>query len=204
MLFVFEGVDGVGKSTVIRNVEALLREKRFPVVVLSDPSKEFDTTLAIRKELFSRKYPQKEATALFVAARYILEAKIKDLGPEVIVLLDRYWPSTAIYQFNGVEGNAKACLDLLEDSMQVDGYFFLVDSEVAIASRLNGRDDKNHYDATTLSAIKDRQDKYSALFSMIRMVKPSIFVVTINMRERPVDLISGSISTIAARLRRIT
>ena len=105
-LFVFEGADGVGKSTVVEKVAEKLRKSGTDVLVLSFPGREPETlgnlVYAIHHDTTSQGIHEVSPASLqilHIAAhvdcleRRILPALIR--GKTVI--LDRYWWSTVAY-----------------------------------------------------------------------------------------------------------
>jgi thymidylate kinase len=111
-IYVFEGVDGVGKSTLAAAVAARLAQERVPVALRSFPGCEPGTL----GELVYRLHHDPAALGihsitptslqlLHVAAHLdVIEREIDPLVKSgAIVLLDRYWWSTWAY---GVSSNA--------------------------------------------------------------------------------------------------
>lgn len=170
-VFVFEGVDGVGKTTLLPKIQRALEEKEYTVEVLSDPSKEFDTTRAIRNEVFTHEYPPEQASILFKAARVVLENRIAASSAN-IVLVDRYWPSTAVYQYKGLaDKKYKEVLDLMLEAIPANYFLLYLWSDV-ILTRINQRSEQiNHYDALTLEEIQDRMIAYEQVFQMYDSLK---------------------------------
>lgn len=103
-LFVFEGSDGVGKSTISENVAEQLRGKGFDVLLLSlpgnDPNSLGDLVYKIRhKELGNGDFSTASLQALQIAAHIdFIENRIR---PAILarktIILDRYWWSTVAY-----------------------------------------------------------------------------------------------------------
>lgn len=119
LLFVFEGPDGCGKTTTIGKVaKTLLTDKRFKdekVICLRDQTDHNDATKAIR-ELFHNHYSSLSAKArllLQLASRAELDLLIDEyLDKGYIVLLDRYFPSTFVYQ--GIELDSEYINEVME------------------------------------------------------------------------------------------
>lgn len=182
MLFVFEGTDGVGKTTLINKVaDRISNNTTRNVVIMSDPSKELDCTKAIREEVFKNRYTVEDAAVLFKAARIVLEKKIIETkltcGPGAIILLDRYWPSTAIYQYGGVQCDyRKEIIELMTESLGVDEYFLITDRPKNILSKIENRAEvKNHYDIDEEEDIRYMQKQYRLLFKVMKLMDLGTF-----------------------------
>lgn len=100
MLIVFEGVDGVGKSTIAKAVR-----QRFTlnnVLQCSDPCKEHPATNAMRQYVLARgnSLPVEAQVQIFETARLILWHDVISpaLQNNTVVLCDRLWLSTWVYQ----------------------------------------------------------------------------------------------------------
>lgn len=168
MLFVFEGVDGVGKSTLVTTVRDKLAELGISAVILSDPSKELEATKAIREEVFANEYHPDQASVLFKAARIILEKHISSYPKDTVILLDRYWPSTAVYQYKGLkEGLVHKVVALILSAIPVAKYFHIYQDATVILDRFRNRNGEvNHYDADSLDKIQFRMQNYLDVFNL--------------------------------------
>ena len=102
-LIVFEGAEGVGKSTQLRKLAEYLDGRRVPYAALREPG---GTPLGeeIRRLLLAPEYdvaPRAEAL-LFMAARAQLVRRIRhEIKSGRVVLLDRFFLSTYAYQVAG-------------------------------------------------------------------------------------------------------
>ena len=112
--YVFEGINGAGKSTVMQAVATMLREKHGEdrVVVLANPTsgpvgvelRRFIVETKTRglPSFFSNR-PETVAFAthlamLFMADRVAMQRELLAVGPNRIILCDRYSLSTLVYQ----------------------------------------------------------------------------------------------------------
>lgn len=99
LLITFEGIDGSGKSTQAKKLEAFLREKGYSVSLYREPG---GTPLAerIREVILSFDMSPLVELLLFESARasLMLERVIPDLEGGKIVILDRFTDSTLVYQ----------------------------------------------------------------------------------------------------------
>lgn len=105
--FVFEGIDGSGKTTLCENLgKALAREGR-KVHVTQEPT--HDEIGSFIRNGTVKGISQKAEALLFVADRAIHTDRIRKLVEEgYIVLCDRYFASTVAYQSAPLNGD---CLD---------------------------------------------------------------------------------------------
>jgi dTMP kinase len=143
----FEGIDGSGKSTQARLLEAHLRETERPVLLVREPG---GAPLAerVRALLLNHEVPigPFAELLLFSAARAQLVAEVlrPALAAGTVVLADRFFDSTTAYQGGG---RGLADVDWLADfHRRVTGglvpertFFFDLPPEVA-ARRRAGRD----------------------------------------------------------------
>lgn len=98
MLITFEGIDGSGKSTLIKQVGEYLKSKNLNTLITYEPYDE-----DIRSLIKSGKYLPKAELALFTADRvqHIENIILPALKDNMIVLCDRFIDSTIAYQFGG-------------------------------------------------------------------------------------------------------
>lgn len=142
-LYVFEGPDGVGKSTLADWFAAHLRESGIRCILLSFPGKEKGT---LGKHVYELHHDlaRFEINALAPASLQLLhvaahidaiENSIKPLlGEGTTVVLDRFWWSTFVYGLVG--GASRAVLDRMValeravwDPVQPDELFLITRSE---------------------------------------------------------------------------
>ncbi|MCZ8238966.1 MAG: dTMP kinase [Leptospiraceae bacterium] len=110
---VFEGIDGSGKSTLSKNVFQLFVSKNIPTELFREPTN-YDTGLRLRDFLKGKiRLNPDEQMKLFISDRR--ESVKRNIQPALslgkIVLLDRYYFSTAAYQASE-ENSAQSILDL--------------------------------------------------------------------------------------------
>jgi len=113
-VFIIEGMDGSGKTTIASIVEQILKKKGIPVKTTTEPSN-FTIGKFIRNLIEEKNFLKLNIVTqmrLFQAARaeqYDKLAKIAETG--AIIISDRGWPSSLAYQLlqlpefsNGKEG----------------------------------------------------------------------------------------------------
>ncbi|MCS6806117.1 MAG: dTMP kinase [Acidobacteriota bacterium] len=142
----FEGIDGCGKTTVIRFVEQHLRQRQIPVLVTREPG---GTTVGneIRQVLLKvsdRAVTPKTELLLYAAdrAQHVYERILPALREGRVVLCDRYTDATRAYQGYG-RGFDLAWIESLMEfatgGLKPD-LTILLDVDVAVArQRLQGR-----------------------------------------------------------------
>lgn len=99
-LFVIEGIDGAGKTTVCDRIISILRRSGHEVVKLREPTDENPYGLEIRKRSPKGELSPKEELELFIRDREwnVNNRILPALRNGVIVLLDRYFFATGAYQ----------------------------------------------------------------------------------------------------------
>ena len=150
MIYIFEGIDGVGKSSLASSVYERLHTDGKNVELLYEPGST-EVGKDIRK-ILKGKYevdvcPDAEFL-LFVAARIqLIKEKLQD--PDKIILLDRFHDSTTIYQgLNGIDPDKIRILDkmygfskILDDSMT---FYLTTDNLEVLSKRTATRIGDNH------------------------------------------------------------
>ncbi len=144
-LFVFEGPDGVGKTTIVAALKEKLRGDNASFEFMSFPGKESGTLGGVIYDIHH--YPNRHGItgmselakqALHIAAHIdAIEARIQPLlWAGVNVVLDRFWWSTIVYgEVGGVDSFALGQLVAAEKLVWADtlpSIAFLVDREQPI------------------------------------------------------------------------
>ena len=162
-LIVFEGADGVGKSTVIEATARFLQDRSVPFVMTKDPG---GTPLgdAIREEMF-RKFKIVNMApgvvdCLMLASH--LQVTYDIIMPTLqgggVVLADRYWYSEAPY---ATVRRPRPSVPLLEAYQKLHGpsadiLFLLTASPTKIAERNKSRLDANRQLTKSWDRIEDQ------------------------------------------------
>ncbi|MBM3335232.1 dTMP kinase [Candidatus Sumerlaeota bacterium] len=106
-LFVFEGIDGSGKTTQMRCVAQALRKRQLHVVELFEPTKgRFGQQVRTLLQLLNKQRQQVSSDQALEVMELFIRDRMDDvehnIGPALergdIVLLDRYYFSTIAYQ----------------------------------------------------------------------------------------------------------
>jgi dTMP kinase len=112
VLVAFEGIDGSGKSTLIRRVAQQLRRSKVDIVVTAEPT---TTPLGrlVRRGIQERFDPLLQA-GLFLTDRALHALQLApDLLSDRVVLTDRYADSTTAYQAVALDGRVPQPLENL-------------------------------------------------------------------------------------------
>lgn len=99
-LFVLEGIDGAGKTTVCDLVERLLMEQSFDVIRLREPTNESHWGREIRERSPRGELSPAEELDLFIRDRdwHVRNRILPALEDGKIILMDRYFFATGAYQ----------------------------------------------------------------------------------------------------------
>ena len=136
-LVAVEGIDGSGKSTLARRLSARLRERGWPVTLVSEPSHGRLAGLA-RAEAPSDPWA---AAMLFTLDRIPLQDRVRKLlGAPGLVLSDRTFYSTLAYQGALFPPQARVTLRRLEEAVAVPPDLVLwLDGPVELSLRRLGQ-----------------------------------------------------------------
>lgn len=149
MLVAFEGIDGSGKTTVMRRVAARLRARGVDLVTARQPTRSW-LGRAVRRGIREHVDPVAQA-ALFLADRAQHASALKQASRKHVVLVDRYVDSTSAYQGAALAGQLKGALERL-DALQrqlfpvPDLVVWLDVSPRVAVSRLATRATKEHFE----------------------------------------------------------
>ena len=189
-----EGLEGVGKSTQIENLQGYLRSKNINYVLTREPGgtlyaeKIRNLLLEITDETLE---PIAELLMIFAARAQHLEKLIKPtLASGTWVICDRFTDATYAYQGGGRElGTDRVALleDFVQGSMRPDLTIFLdLNPEIGLA-RASKRGDLDRFEQEKLDFFKRVREVYQR-----------------RIEERPERYIvidsSGSIDTVHERL----
>jgi dTMP kinase len=98
-LVVVEGIDGAGKSTVLRRLAAHCESRGLACVTSGEPTRG-EWGLKLRRSMTDGRLSLEDELALFLKdrAEHVEKLIRPALAEGKVVLLDRYYPSTAAYQ----------------------------------------------------------------------------------------------------------
>lgn len=136
--YVFEGVDGSGKSTQIAKLKKAL-SKNYPTYDIINVTEPGYSSLGreIRNILLNSRSEISNFSEimLFYSARFQMLEEVNRLGGNVIFLCDRFIHSSLVYQGKDVDSFALMSIlnSLVKDTITPDAYFLLdVDDETII------------------------------------------------------------------------
>ena len=175
--YVFEGIDGSGKTTVSRKLfEKISQESHREVLLTSEPT-ECWIGDSVRRSYDEDVSPFTEAL-LFMADRAThTERIIEWLSKGIVVLCDRYNASTLAYQGAVLRRNmGDAAIEWLKDVskhiiIEPDITFLFSISPENALERLNDRDERSKFER--LGYLKE----VDSIYRMIADEDPSCFVI---------------------------
>jgi dTMP kinase len=154
-LIVLEGVDGVGKTTICKDVVRALNKKDIDAVYFREPGST-DVGVKLRKILKEDVLDPFTKLTLFLAARNEVIASIEESNADVIVL-DRFTPSTFVYQ-NMDEDIKRTFEEISRRGVIPDLTFILTALPETLEKRLAQKGEEED-----LEQILKYQEKYNAL-----------------------------------------
>jgi dTMP kinase len=195
MIFItFEGIEGSGKTTIIKSLLLFLIKANKKVFSIQEPSIFKEEKINFKKLLLSdanKKLLPLTETLLFFASQYQNNQNyIKyflNKKDEIYVISDRYFDSTIVYQGYVKKLNLKLILNLIKEInlFQPDFTFFLdLDVNKALERKNNQKAKKNYLDKYPLQfhqkireAYLDWQKKNSRRIKIIDCNKKSLIVI---------------------------
>lgn len=97
VLIIFEGPDGVGKTTQIKNISKRLAELNVETLILRFPNPTTELGQRIRLAIKDSNISPMELQLLFAIERYIELENLKEVKKEKIIFFDRFYYSGQIY-----------------------------------------------------------------------------------------------------------
>ena len=150
-IIVFEGIEGSGKTTHIKNILTYFKKKKIKFISLREPGGNSNSEL-LRKIILNKKSNLHNFTdlLLYLAARNEnINKVIKKNYKKKVVLIDRFIDSTVAYQHYGmgIDINIINSINnfLLKD-IKIDYTFLNIVSIKNLKSRLKKRKNLNKYD----------------------------------------------------------
>ena len=167
-LFVFEGIEGTGKTTLINYISNYLRKKKIPFISIREPGGNKNSEI-IRKIILNKKNKFNSFTDLmlyFAARSENIEKIINKYYGKKIILIDRFTDSTLAYQHYGMNLDKiliKKINRMLLKKIVPQTTFLNIISEKNLKKRLNLRKNKNRYDNFKIKFYKKVQNGFLKL-----------------------------------------
>ena len=167
-LFVFEGIEGTGKTTLINYISNYLRKKKIPFISIREPGGNKNSEI-IRKIILNKKNKFNSFTDLmlyFAARSENIEKIINKYYGKKIILIDRFTDSTLAYQHYGMNLDKiliKKINRMLLKKIVPQTTFLNIVSEKNLKKRLNLRKNKNRYDNFKIKFYKKVQNGFIKL-----------------------------------------
>ena len=164
-LFVFEGIEGTGKTTLINYISNYLRKKKIPFINIREPGGNKNSEI-IRKIILNKKNKFNSFTDLmlyFAARSENIEKIINKYYGKKIILIDRFTDSTLAYQHYGMNLDKiliKKINRMLLKKIVPQTTFLNIVSEKNLKKRLNLRKNKNRYDNFKIKFYKKVQNGF--------------------------------------------
>jgi|JI10StandDraft_1071094.scaffolds.fasta_scaffold39931_3 dTMP kinase len=183
LFVVLEGIDGSGKSTAAAEISRRVEQQGVRVALLREPTEKTDASREIRRILRSVKEIDErishELNDLFLIDRlWDIDTQIKPaLAAGAVVLLDRYYLSTAAYQAATLEDTRRIMADYLGDEriLTPDLLLYLNLPVQTALKRLTARRELDVFESEAkLSAIAGRYAEAIAIFRRERF-KANVF-----------------------------
>ncbi len=150
-LIIFEGIEGSGKTTQIKNVVKFLKKKNIKFLSLREPGGS-NQSEKIRKLILSSKskfHPFTDLLLYLAARNENIQSIIKKSYKKKVIIIDRFIYSTLAYQFYGMN----LSLDIINKlnkyiigNIKPDFIFLHTVNRSNLKKRMKKRKIKNRYD----------------------------------------------------------
>lgn len=189
MIYIFEGPDGVGKTTLVNTLKGIL-EKQVPVAVFREPRNEY------RERLFDPQTSLEERGRLFKESwQTTLREAVARIQEGAVVLVDRFTPSRSVY-LKDEEPNTKETEEALEylktlgfPSIQFCFFYLLWHPRVLIKLPHTPRD---HFEAMyTPDQLNQRYFESFNAHSLLKEVLAKCMYVDHTSKEHPEEEVEG-------------
>ena len=155
-IIVFEGIEGSGKTTHLREISKFLRKNKIKFISIREPGGNKNSEI-FRKIILNKKSDLHIFTDLllyFAARNENVNKIIKKNYKKKVILIDRFSDSTVAYQHYGMGIDLKIINKLnkfLLQNIKVDFTFLNVVSKNKLFQRLKNRKSLNRYDQFDMS-----------------------------------------------------
>jgi len=164
-IIVFEGIEGSGKTSHIKNVSNYLKKKGRKFIKIREPGGSKNSE-KIRKIILNNKsdFSKNTDLLLYLASRSEnIDKIIRKNYKKKIILIDRFTDSTVAYQHYGMSVDLKL-INLINKfllkNISISYTFLNLVNEKNMKSRLNKRKNLNRYDKFKMLFYKRVQDGF--------------------------------------------
>ena len=177
-LIIFEGVEGSGKSTHIKEISKYLKKKKHSFIKIREPGGSYNSE-KIRKLILNKKNKHDKLTDLllfFAARNENIVSIIKKNYKKKIILIDRFLYSTIAYQHYGMNINLKFINyinNYLLKNIKIDFIFLHKINVHEIKKRINKRKYINRYDKFNIKFYSKVQKGY---FKLLKNKKNKLII----------------------------
>ncbi|OYT41987.1 MAG: dTMP kinase [Candidatus Aenigmarchaeota archaeon ex4484_224] len=169
MIIVFEGIDGAGTETQSKKLFSFLKSKGLKVFYFDYPNYKKPIGRTIKEILYSKEKVSALAKALLFISDFALNLnEVKEKAKEGIVILDRYFISTLVYQtIEGLELEKIVEILKIVDIPKIDIVFYLdVSPEISFQRKVKekGKDlDENEKNLELLRKVREKYKEVSKM-----------------------------------------
>ncbi len=166
-LITFEGIDGTGKTTIIKLTEEFLKNKNFKVFLTTETKNSESLFVKNIREIlmFDKNISPKTELLLFESLRREHFEKIieKKIAEGYVILCDRFIDSSMVYQ--GIQGVLKSDIEYL-NNFSIDSkkpgitFLFDLDPKKAIERIYSRDEEKTKFDKLNIDFFTKARDKY--------------------------------------------
>lgn len=187
MFIVFEGIDGSGKTELIRNMANKLRDENIPVIRTSEPLP------SIRQAVYNTTNKEAQFFYFMAGRAEHCDTIRKWLGNGLIVLCDRFYLSTLAYQ--DVERSMIESANHLSTKGLLPDLTFYLDCPVSVAlSRSKG----DTFDSFDTSFYEKVQKKYET------EIKKWTSVVRIDAQKKREEMLEDCYQSFLSQYKKVS
>ncbi|MFZ5628645.1 MAG: dTMP kinase [Spirochaetota bacterium] len=204
---VLEGIDGSGKSTTALELSRRLAERSLQTVVLREPTEKTDASREIRRIL--RTVQSVDATVSRELLELFLIDRLWDLKHQImpalkagqIVLLDRYFLSTAAYQ-SADSTDVQAIMQSYLGDERIRMPDVLIHLTLPVEAALMRLEERRQLDVfETETRLNLIAHNYGTAITLLREVRPEVQVIEMAhaLADEDFEILADRIAAVAAK-----